>query len=125
MILEFFAWWYGKGWTLQYKRVQNRVAGLFDMFSFDLLAKTLFSPYRQISAGNVNGPLGVQLRAFVDKMVSRSIGAMIRTVVLFVGFIAIIFGFLFGMVQMAVWPFIPFLPFVGLLLALMEFLPWR
>lgn len=77
-IVGLLSWWYGAGWVAEAKRVRERIASTADYFSIDLLVKTLFSPFRQISAGKVNGPLGVKWRAFVDRLISRCIGALIE-----------------------------------------------
>lgn len=106
-------------------QISQRLDRLFDYFSVDLLIKTLFSPFRQISAGRVNGPLGVQLRAFGDRLISRMIGAMIRTAVLVVGVVTIILAALFGFVELVLWALLPVLPFIGLILAMSGWtLPW-
>lgn len=103
----------------------ERIAALFDLFSIDLILKTLFMPFRQIDAERVNGPLGVRFRSFIDKLVSRLIGAMVRLAVLAAGCISIIGGAVLGAVYLCVWPVVPFLPLVGLALAVADWIPWR
>jgi hypothetical protein len=117
MLMAFFSWWYTEGWQRQVKAVENRLLGIIDTFSMDLILKTLFAPFRQISAGSVSGPIGLQLRAFVDRLVSRGIGAMVRTIVLLTGCIVIFFSTIVGGLYLLVWPFVPLLPVVGFLLA--------
>lgn len=119
LITELLRWWYGDGWRLRAKLVANRLDGTIDYFSVDLLIKTLFAPYRQISAGRVDGPLGVQFRVMVDKLFSRVIGAIIRLIILLIGAIAIGLQALFGMIVLAAWGVLPFLPIVGAVFALM------
>ena len=118
LFVNLLRWWYGDGWRRRARIVSMQIDGVIDYFSIDLLLKTLFSPFRQISAGKVDGPLGVQLRAFADRIISRVIGAMIRTVLLIFGLIAIASQVLFGGIILLVWVFIPLLPFVGAVLAL-------
>ncbi len=89
-----------------------------DYFSIELLIGTLFSPFRQISAGQVDGPLGVKLRAFADKLISRVIGAMIRLVILLVGVVTIFIQVVLSGVVLMGWAFVPVLPIVGLVLML-------
>lgn len=125
MLLAFFSWWYGEGWRRQASRAAARLSSWFDYFSFDLISRTLFSPFRQISAGPVRGPIGVQFRAWVDRTVSRFIGAMVRIVVLIAGIVTIIFTALVACLQLIIWPFLPAAPIVGLIMTLAGWLPWR
>lgn len=113
LFVSLLRWWYGDGWRRRARIVSTQIDGVIDYFSIDLLARTLFSPYRQISAGKVDGPLGVQLRAFADRLISRFIGAMIRTVLLIMGLIAIAAQVIFGMAILVLWAFVPLFPIIG------------
>lgn len=124
MITALLGWWYGAGWQLQASEVLRRFDELSDSFSIGLLLRTLFSPFRQISAGGVQGPLGVQMRAWVDRLVSRFIGALIRTAVIIAGLITMLIFGLVSLLLLMIWPLIPLLPFIGLLLSSMGWVPW-
>ena len=113
MLTSFLSWWYGEGWLIQINEVKNRLSRVNDRYSISLLLSTLFSPFRQISAGNVRGPLGVQLRAWLDRLVSRFIGAGIRSVLIFIGIIAAFLEVLVGVLRLALWPLMPVMPVVG------------
>lgn len=123
MLMAFFSWWYSEGWKRQLNNVSDRMVGLIDLFSIDLILRTLFSPFRQISAGRTDGPIGAQLRAFFDKLISRGIGAMVRTAVLIAGSIVIIFSGFVGIIYLLVWPFLPVLPLVGLIMLAIGWVP--
>ena len=104
--------------------VRERLAGLMDYFSLDLLLKTLFSPFRQISAEKTSGSLNVQMHAFFDRLISRMIGMMIRLVMIIIGTGAIITYAIIGLLALIVWAFVPFLPILGLILFVMGWVPW-
>lgn len=123
LITELLRWWYGDGWRLRASLVANRLDGTIDYFSVDLLLKTLFSPYRQISAGRVDGPLGVQMRAMVDKLFSRIIGAIIRLIILLIGAVAIGLQVAIGLIILVAWGILPLLPIIGLVLTLIGWTP--
>lgn len=123
--MAFISWWYGAGWRRQATLVQARIVKVVDMFSIDLLLKTLFMPFRQISVGQVDGSLSVKMRAMVDKLVSRVIGAMIRTVTIITGVLVLSGYVVVGMLTLVAWPFIPILPVIGVGLTLTGWLPWR
>lgn len=116
MFMAFVAWWYAPGWGRQVRAVEQRLVRLADMFSIDALVRSLFAPYRQLSAGSVRGSLSVQVRAWADRTVSRFIGAMIRITLLLIGCLAIIVAMLIGILQLLAWPMIPLLPLAGLFL---------
>lgn len=119
LVTELLRWWYGDGWRGRVQRVSVRLDGTIDYFSIGLLAKTLFAPFRQISAGRVDGSIGVQMRALVDKLVSRVIGALVRTIILIVGGIAIGLQIVVSGVLLLAWGLVPLLPLAGIVLAVM------
>ena len=107
------SWWYGAGFLDRVQKLRQRIVRMFDYFSIDLLIKTWFAPFRQISAGQVNGPLNVRWRAFVDRLVSRVIGGIVRTIVIVIGIITIA---LFGMATLIIligWLVAPLAPLLG------------
>lgn len=116
LVIGLLQWWYTDGWRQRVKLVANRLDGTIDYFSIDLLLKTLFAPYRQISAGRVEGSLEVQLRALIDKLFSRVIGAFIRIIILIIGGVMIAIHALLGLVVLIGWGLVPVLPIVGLVL---------
>lgn len=124
LIVGILSWWYGEGWKQRVVMQREKLASTMDYFSIDLLLRTFFSPFRQISAGKVNGPIGVQLRAFADRLISRMIGAMVRLFMIVIGTLAIIMYIVIGAVWLIVWAFVPFLPIIGVVLFLAGWMPW-
>jgi len=123
-IVGILGWWYGQGWGQRALRLRERLMSTLDYFSIDLLLRTFFSPFRQISAGKVRGPLGVQLRAFVDRLVSRAIGAMIRFTMIIIGSLAIILHAIIGTLILVLWGVVPLLPVIGLIFFVSGWVPW-
>lgn len=123
VIVWALSWWYGAGFQLRIQRFLEQLAKTYDYFSIDLLLKTLFSPYRQISAGRVRGPLAVQWRAFVDRLVSRAIGGMIRSVVVVIGCVWLAVSAVVGLIGVLLWILMPFLPVIGLILMVSGWTP--
>lgn len=123
-IVGILSWWYGAGWRQRFAMLRERLATTVDYFSIDLLATTLFAPFRQISAGQVNGPLGVKFRAFLDRIISRSIGAMVRSTMIIIGVAAILLHSTIGFVTLIIWVILPILPLVGFWLYVTGWLPW-
>lgn len=124
-IVGILSWWYTDGWKGQFRAVQAHLAKTLDYFSIDLLLKTFFSPFRQISAGKVRGPLGVQMRAFFDNLISRWIGSMVRGTIIVIGSIWIVISAVLYSVFALLWAVVPLLPIVGVYLAMTGWVPWH
>lgn len=124
-IVGILLWWYVDGFRQAARRVRAHLAGMFDYFSVDLLLKSLFSPFRQISAGAVDGPLPVKLRAFGDRLFSRVIGAVVRTMVITVGVITLTFSLLGGLLYLVGWILMPLVPLLGLIMTMIGWTPWQ
>lgn len=118
MFVGFFKWWYGDGLTARINEIGARLSRVSDFFSVGLLAATLFAPFRQLSVGRVNGPLGVHLRAFFDNLVSRVIGALVRLAMMVAALFASVGVLIYSFAVVMGWLVLPLLPVAGLLLAL-------
>ena len=125
ILVGFFSWWYGAGWRNQILRTKDTLVRINDHFSIQLLIKTLFSPFRQISAGATGNDMASKLRAFGDRLFSRLIGAFVRTFMIIFGLIAIMFALIFSLIRLALWPILLFLPIVGIILMISVGAPWN
>lgn len=112
-LVAFLGWWYANGWLDQVKLVRERLARLSDFFSIGLLAKNLFKPFKQLDTDKVKGALDIVLRAWVDRMISRMIGAMIRTTLILVGIVSWFVAVIVNIAWLAVWPTLPVFPVIG------------
>lgn len=122
-LVGILSWWYGSG---LFRYIQNLVLDLkimIDFFSIGSLIKTLFSPYRQISADNVEGSFNIRLHAFFDKLLSRFIGAFVRLGVVFIGLFAIILRICLNVALIIAWLFMPILPVIGLIMWVIGWVP--
>jgi len=120
------SWWYGSGWLDQIGLVRGRFARVADRYSLGLLLRTLFSPFKQLDAYGGGGlGLDARLRAWLDRQISRMIGALIRSFMIVIGLVVIVAEALIAVLRLLLWPFIPLAPLVGLVLTLVGWLPWR
>jgi len=125
-LVGILSWWYGEGWLSRVHIMRERLAASADFFSIGILASTLFAPFRQISAGQVSGPIGVQLRAFFDRLISRIIGGFVRTFMIIFGLLAMFVQFILGIIVIIVWPIFPFLTVIGLIMTVIGWVPlWK
>jgi len=122
-LVGIISWWYGHGWQGQFSRVRRQLTATADLFSIGQLFSTLFSPFRQISAGRVNGSLAVMARAFFDQLISRVIGAFVRLFTILVGCIVLVVQAIYEVFSLIVWMIIPALPVIGLLMVAIGWVP--
>ena len=117
LIFGFLQWWYLHGWSIFMHGLLDKLRNLADFFSLGLLLRTLFYPFRQISAySNDNASLQMQIQAFFDKLLSRVIGAIVRIGILIFGIIAITIEAALGVALAILWPFVPLAPVAAIIL---------
>lgn len=124
-IVGLLRWWYTDGWRQRAQMVMMRLDGTMDYFSVGLLLKTMFALFRQDGAGAVDGPLSVKINAFFGRLISRIIGACVRSSVLVVGLVIITLQALLGVVVLTLWLGVPLLPFVGVIITATGWIPWQ
>lgn len=115
-LVGILSWWYSKGFVKIIHSIGSGLARSADFFSIGLLARTLFNPFRQISADATGRSLAEKIRAYFDKLLSRIIGAIVRFFMIIFGIITIILQTLFGFITLIFWLVTPILPAVGLIL---------
>jgi hypothetical protein len=126
VIVWALSWWYGLGLKAWAAQLYERLLATYDYFSIGLLAKTLFSPFRQISAGRVNGPIDVKIRAFADNQISRLIGAFVRGLFIVVGIVWLAVQTAIGVILLIGWALLPLSPLIGFIAMITGWVPvWR
>lgn len=120
-LLTFFSWWYGPGWKNSFARITQRVDSIAAELSIGLLLKTLFEPWKQITShSGPNDSIDVKIHAWFDTLFARMVGFVIRSSVLVFGAIASIFAVLFGTILAILWPLIPLLPVLFVMLTVVQ-----
>ncbi len=107
MFISFVVWWYGRGWQQIMRSFSVRtkmVAGNFSMFQ---LLRTLFAPWKRIITFPGRS-LEDRLKAAADNAFSRAVGFVVRLIVLIAGLISLALVALFSLVEIIVWPLLPF-----------------
>ena len=123
-LVGLLTWWYGAGWQNRLHRTMTHISDTVAFFSIGQLLSTLFSPFRQISANGVNsGPLEVRIRAAVDKLVSRAIGAVVRLLTVTAGIVIIALAGLYHIVILSLWFVMPLLIVAGCVMAAIGWTP--
>jgi len=80
----------------------------FDFFSIDLLAKTLFLPWKRDEIDTSNMALQDKFRVWIMNLVSRLVGLVVRLVTISLGFATIVLTALSGVAVTVVFMVLPF-----------------
>lgn len=115
----FFIWWYTRGWAFFVHQSIERGTHISEYFSILDLFKTLFRPFRQISANERGKGLQGAVTAFLDQFVSRLVGFLARSVIIIAGIIVLFLYLIVSIIATILWPFMPIAPIIGLVLAFM------
>lgn len=120
VLVGILSWWYTDGFLSRIRIAQNRLVLSADLFSINLLIRTLFNPFRQISADASGVSFPEKLRAFFDRLLSRVIGAFVRSFMIIFGSIVMFLQVLFEIIIMIFWISMPILPIVGAILMALD-----
>jgi hypothetical protein len=122
-LVGMISWWYGRGLKGQFGRIRNRLLKTIHFFSIGQLLATLFSPFRQISAGKTQGSIATQMRAFFDQTISRVIGAIVRSFTILAGVIVLLLQIVAELLIVIVWLTLPLFPIVGFIMLAIGWVP--
>ncbi|MBP5647776.1 hypothetical protein J6X04_00585 [Candidatus Saccharibacteria bacterium] len=120
VIFEMLSWWYARGWNIFIKKLRTTLSNTVDFFSMNSLIRTLFKPYRQISAetAGANSSLDLRFHMFLDRLISRFIGFFSRLILLITGSVIILVGGICSLTLILLWPIIPLIPIAGVILTI-------
>ena len=116
-IPNFFLWWYTNGWAFFIHQSIEKCIHINEYFSIPDLLKTLFRPFRQISANERGKGLEGALQVFLDQTISRFVGILARTFIILAGLIVFILSFAVTAITAILWPLLPIAPIIGLVLS--------
>lgn len=103
-ILVMLGWWYGRGWLWVLKSIPANLSRISQIFAVNVLLKTWWAPWKQIyTPSNFRNFFQIA----IDNSISRLIGGIVRTLMLFCAFVLAIFAILFGVVAALLWPLLP------------------
>jgi hypothetical protein len=122
-LVGILSWWYGRGWNDRISIIVQRIYSTSDYFSVGRLLMTLFSPYRQISAGSTSGSMDAKFRQMVDQLVSRLIGAFVRAFMIILGLVILFLHIIVGSIVLLLWLILPLFPIFGMLLSVVGWVP--
>ena len=113
---QWFSWHFFEAPAGILRAWKNLVLFNLTYFSIALLLKTLFSPWRKYSYSYGQGfDLGRYFEAFTFNLISRALGAIMRTCLIMLGLLAQIFIIFAGTIILIGWLLLPAFLIVGLI----------
>ncbi|MCL2869834.1 hypothetical protein FWF48_03440 [Candidatus Saccharibacteria bacterium] len=124
LLISLFSWWYTGGLKVRARGLLAALTRTLDLFSIGLLLKTLFAPFRQISAAqSATAPIDVKFRMFFDRTFSRLIGAVMRMIVIVAGLLTILVQTIISIFMIVLHLVLPLLPVVGIVMLIFGWVP--
>ncbi len=110
LLFELINWWYGRGFKSFVAKLVEKIRNTADFFSISSLLRTLFLPFRQISAGATGESLDARFQAMLDRLISRFVGFIIRITLIVVGLITLVLQTVTSLLAVLAYPFMPAMP---------------
>lgn len=108
MIWYYFKWHYSRGLEEALNTIKNFLWFIAHFFSFRLLTKTLFSPWKRMGESYGEGfNLEAFASAFIVNSLMRVVGFVSRIIIISVGLFTYSVVFLFGVSVLFIWLFAP------------------
>lgn len=106
LAVEFFIWWYTRGWSQTILDLRRRLTNTLHLFSVPILLRTLFAPWRRIVTYPATGLAG-RLKAMGDNLVSRSVGFVVRVLTLLMAGFMLLVVAVANICLVILWPLLP------------------
>lgn len=106
-MLTYFSWWYGEGLVNFWQAIGIMTEKIFSFFSIKLLLRTLFDPWKRDAYHVENASLDIRMRIWLNNLISRFIGFIIRIFTIFLGLAATILFFAFFLALLCTWVLLP------------------
>jgi hypothetical protein len=123
IFVAYIKWHYGKGIKEYFGVVSNFLWFVLHFFSFKLLFRTLFSPWKRLGEsydGTFN--LGAIASTLVVNTLMRFIGFVTRSAIMFIGIVSYLVVILIGFTVFIIWLFAPIVLLGCLVLAVTFFI---
>lgn len=107
-LLSYFIWHFAKAPNGILRIIRNYLIFCEHFFSIKLLLKSLFAPWKRITfEEGVGFSLSKYFEVIVSNLVSRFLGAIVRSVLIVIGVLAQIIVLIFGLTILIVFLFLP------------------
>lgn len=106
-MLTYFSWWYGEGLVNFCQATGIMTEKIFSFFSIKLLLRTIFDPWKRDAYTIENASLQDKLKIWLNNLISRFIGFVIRFFTIILGLCATALFFLVMICLFVAWFLLP------------------
>ncbi len=128
MIAPYYLYWhYTRGLTELSKNLLNFIVFELHFFSIKELLLTLFSPFQRLKENYGNSIVDFEniASALVVNVIMRVVGFVVRSLILLVGFFAIMGTIFFAPILLILWILLPFVLLIFLVGAVWAYLTYQ
>ena len=118
---DIFGWWYTKGIRDFFIYLKAIFLKITDIFSVKLLLRTYLSSWKRDITSTEGLPLSEILRVFIFNLVSRLIGFIIKTIILFIYLVVLAVFFALAVSLIIIWLLLPLISIISLIYAIQLF----
>lgn len=106
---RYLIWHYTEALADWWRIVGNFIWFFFHMFSVGLLLRTLFSPFKRMEEKRKKGSLEFEDwgGAIIVNLLMRLIGFLVRSIIIVVGLVFILFTIIIGLATFILWLILP------------------
>ncbi|TSC67550.1 MAG: hypothetical protein CEO19_173 [Parcubacteria group bacterium Gr01-1014_73] len=106
---RYLVWHYSQALTDWWRIVGNFVWFFFHMFSIGLLSRTLFAPFKRLQEERKKGSWKFEDwgGAIIINILMRFVGFGVRTVIIAIGLVFILFTIVIGVIAFVLWLILP------------------
>lgn len=105
-MVTYFYWWYAEEPAYLWHAINIVTKKIFYSFSITLLLRTLFDPWKRDITSS-EGSIQTVYQVWLNNLVSRFVGFMVRLLTIIAGFIVTIIFYLIALLFFFIWLLLP------------------
>lgn len=114
-LADIFGWWYSQGIREFLVYLKAFFLKITDLFSVKMLLKTFLAPWKRDIVSLEGLPFNLMIRVIIFNLVARLIGAVIKTFILFIYFLALAIFLSLALSLVLIWLLLPLISILGII----------
>lgn len=106
-MVTYLSWWYGQGLVNFWSGILVMTEKVYSFFSVTILLRTIFDPWKRDEYAVENASLQTRMKIWLNNLISRAIGFVIRLFTILLGMCVVAVFFLFFLILLLAWLGLP------------------